>query len=60
MSKKIVGRPSKINKEAMNEANVWFMVVMVMLLILLSVSFATIINPEMVDMIKASLANLFK
>lgn len=60
MSKKAVGRPSKINKEAMNEANVWFMIVMVMLLILLSVSFATIINPEIVNMIKASLANLFK
>lgn len=60
MAKKMIGRPSKVNKDAMNEANTWFIVIIVMLFVLLSVSFATIINPEIFDTIKASIINLFK
>lgn len=55
-----VGRPSKVDKEAMNEANIMFLVIIIILLLLLSTTIVTIIRPDIFDMIKASIFNLFK
>lgn len=60
MSKKSVGRPSKLDKQTMNEANIWFTFMIIILLLLLVVGITTIANPELIDMIKASINSLFK
>lgn len=59
MSRKTVGRPSKVDKAAMSEANIWFTLIVIMLLLLLSVGVGAIAKPELIDMIKASIYNLF-
>lgn len=57
--KKSVGRPSKLDKDTMREANISFFVIMIILILLLTIATLTIINTEIFDYIKASLANLF-
>jgi len=60
MAKSKVGRPSKLDKETMKAANISFIIVIVILLLLLSLTALTIINPDIYDALKASIANLFK
>lgn len=60
MAKKKVGRPSKIDVDTMNSFNVFFIIIIIILIMLLSVGIMSIIDPHLIDMIKASLANLFK
>ena len=56
MAKGKVGRPSKLDKDTMKEANISFIII---LLILLSVATLTVINPEIYNALKASIINLF-
>lgn len=60
MAKTRVGRPSKIDKDTMKVANISFMIVVIVLLILLSVAALSIISPELYESLKASVINLFK
>lgn len=60
MAKTRVGRPSKIDKDTMKVANISFMIVIIVLLILLSVAALSIISPELYESLKASVINLFK
>lgn len=60
MAKSKVGRPSKIDKDTMKAANISFIIVVAILLLLLSLTVLTIISPETYNALKASIANLFK
>lgn len=60
MAKTRVGRPSKIDKDTMKAANISFMIVVIVLLILSSVAALSIISPELYESLKASVINLFK
>lgn len=60
MAKTRVGRPSKIDKDTMKVANISFMIVIIVLLILLSVAALSIISPELYESLKGSVINLFK
>ncbi len=60
MAKKKVGRPSKIDNDTMREVNVWFVFIIVILFVLLSMTIITIVNPNVIENIKASIINLFK
>lgn len=60
VAKTRVGRPSKIDKDTMKVANISFMIVIIVLLILLSVAALSIISPELYESLKASVINLFK
>lgn len=60
MAKSKVGRPSKIDKDTMKAANISFIIVVSILLLLLSLTVLTIISPETYNALKASIANLFK
>ncbi len=60
MAKQKQGRPSKIDKDTMHTADTWFIIIIVILLLLLAFSTLTVINPEIYEYIKASIANLFK
>ena len=57
--KKEVKSSVKVDRKAMKEANRYFIVIIIILFILLSVAMVTIINPNIIDDIKASLHNLF-
>ena len=59
MKQKNIGRPSKIDKDTMKITNVGLIIMIIIFLILLSVSAITILNPEVLDYIKACLRNLF-
>ncbi len=58
--RKKVGRPSKIDKEAMKGFNVSFIIVIIIFMVLLSLTALTIINPSFYEALKASIINLFK
>ncbi|MEE0699759.1 MAG: hypothetical protein U0M66_04155 [Bacilli bacterium] len=60
MAKKRVGRPAKIDKDTMKDANLVFLIIIIILILLLSMTIITAFNPEIFDMIKASITNLFK
>lgn len=60
MARKTAGRPTKIDKETMKDANLVFLIIIIILVLLLSMTIITVINPEIFEMIKASIANLFK
>ena len=55
-----VGRPSKIDKETMKVTNVWFIIMIIILLILLSITTLSIVTPEVIDNLKATIINVFK
>ena len=57
--KKRRGRTSKIDKETMKVANTLFLIVIIVFFILLSFTALAIYNPEMYDLLKASIYNLF-
>ncbi len=57
--KKKVGRPSKIDKEAMREVNISFIFIIIVLLILLSMTIITVSNPVIAESIKAAIGKLF-
>ncbi len=59
MAKQKQGRPSKIDKETMRSANVWFTIMVIILLVLLAFSTLYIVNPEIYEYLKASIINLF-
>lgn len=54
------GRPSKLDKDTMKQANTMFMVIIIILFLLLSVTVIKIGNQNLFDYIKASLGNLLK
>ena len=58
--KKRQGRPSKIDKESMKVTNTVFLITIIVLLILLSVATVTIINPSLIENIKANIRSLIK
>lgn len=60
MARGKVGRPSKIDKDTMRAANVSFIIIVVTLLLLLSLTALTVVSPETYDAIKALVINLFK
>ena len=60
MSRKKVGRPSKIDTETMKTANISCTIIVIILLLLLSLCVVTVVNPNIINMIKASIQNLFK
>ena len=59
MSKNKIGRPSKIDKDTMKTANISFIIIIIIFIILLSFGVMTFFNPDMIGYIKASIANLF-
>ncbi len=59
MAKQKQGRPSKIDKDTMHSANVWFIIIIIILLFLLAFGTLSAMNPEVYNYIKASIANLF-
>lgn len=58
--KKSVRRPSKIDTEAMKEANISLTIIVIILLLLLTIATITIINPNIIDLIKARIIDIFK
>ncbi len=57
--KKEANKRVKIDKKSMREADRYFIIIIIILFILLSVAMVTIINPDMINNIKASIQNLF-